>query len=276
MHQDEPSEPQSGTSEGRTARSESLRDKVVATLAGFILTGVIGTMVATWFQQRGWAWQNAVEQVEKDTASALASLQSASNLLDKRWSATFQMVQAIQTAKAGDESKAAMDSFLSINHEWELGYANVDAAVQFNVDRPFGVDAKQWPKTLWTLQCKTFPFGSEAGGGVKPDSTRTILKVIDHCHDLVKTNIYDLDKTSLDQTTRKRLIEESYLRLSHIYYINDALRCVILERAIAMRRSLDTVLGWGSFFWSGPQKYSIPTKEGDCVGRYREWSEGNR
>ena len=60
----------------------------------------------------------------------------------------------------------------------------------------------------------------------------------------------------------------------HIYHIDDALRCVIIERAIAMRRSLETELGWGSFFfWSGPQKYSIPTKEGDCVGRYREWSK---
>ena len=59
MHQNEPSE----------------RQKSWQLSQGFILTGVIGTMVATWFQQRGWAWQNAVEQVEKDTASALASLQ---------------------------------------------------------------------------------------------------------------------------------------------------------------------------------------------------------
>jgi hypothetical protein len=275
MHQDQTNDTQSGAPEGRTARSESLRDKVVATLLGFILTGVIGTMVATWFQQRGWAWQNAVAQVEKDTTSALASLQSASDLLDKRWSATFQMVQAIQNASAGDVSKAARDTFLSVNHEWELGYANVDASVQFNVDRPFGIDAKRMPKTLWTLQCKAFPFGSEAAGAVEPDSAHTIVKVIDHCHDLVKANMSDLDKASIDQTSRKRLIDESYLRLSHIYHINDALRCVILERAIAMRRSLDTELG-GSFFWIRPRKYRIPTKEGDCVGQYREWSEQNR
>jgi hypothetical protein len=150
----------------------------------------------------------------------------------------------------------------------------VDAAVQFNVDRPFGIDSKRIPKILWTLQCKAIPFGSEAGGAVDPDSAHIILKVIDHCHGLVRTNIYDLDKTSIDQTSRKRLIDDSYLRLSHIYHINDALRCVILERAIAMRRSLDTELG--SFFWTGPQKYNIPTKEGDCVGRYREWSEEHR
>ena len=55
----------------RTAKDDSLRDKVGTALLGFLLTGVIGTMVATWFQQRGWAWQNRVMQVEKDTSSAL-------------------------------------------------------------------------------------------------------------------------------------------------------------------------------------------------------------
>lgn len=276
MVQDKTSDVQSSASEDRTAKKESLRDKVVAAVLGFMLTGVVGTMVATWFQQRGWAWQNAVMQVEKDTANAMGSLQSASDLLDKRWSATFQMVQAIQNAKAVDESKAARDVFFSVNQQWELGYANVDAAIQFNVDRPFGIDTTRAPKTLWTLQCTTFPFGKEAAGAVEPNSAHTILKVIDHCHDLVKTNINDLSQRSVDPASRKKLIDESYLRLSHIYHINNALRCMILERAIAMRGSLDTELSWSSVFWIGPQKYSIPTNERECVGEYAVWSEENR
>jgi hypothetical protein len=276
MRQDEKSDFQSPSAEGPTAKSERLRETLITTLTGFILTGVIGTMVATWFQQRGWAWQNAVAQVEKDTTSALASLQSVSGLLDKRWSATFQMVQTIENANAGDMPRAARDSFLAINHEWEVGYANVDAAVQFNVDRPFGIDADRLPNTLWTLQCTTFPFGNEAAGAVEPNSADIVLKVIDHCYGLVKTNIYDLDKAAtIDHAPRKKLIEESYLRLSHIYHINDVLRCMILERAIAMRRSLDAQLGWGSFLWIGPQRYRVPAKEGECVARYREWSEEN-
>lgn len=275
MPQDEKSDFQSPPAEGPTAKSERLRETLITTLIGFILTGVIGTMVATWFQQRGWAWQNAVAQVEKDTTSVLASLQSVSGLLDKRWSATFQMVQTIQNANAGDMSRAARDGFLAINHEWEVDYANVDAAAQFNVDRPFGIDANRVPNTLWALQCTAFPFGNEAAGAVEPNSADIVLKVIDHCYDLVKTNISDLDKAAVDQASRKKLIEESYLRLSHIYHINDVLRCIILERAIAMRRSLDAELGWGSFLWIGPQKYHVPAKEGACVACYREWSEEN-
>ncbi len=96
---------------------------------------------------------------------------------------------------------------------------------------------------------------------MKLDSAHTILKVIDHCHDLVKTNIADLERPSFDPSARKRLIGETYLRISHIYYINDTLRCVILGRAIAMRHILYTELGWASFFWIGAQKYAIPAKE---------------
>ena len=36
---------------------------------GFILTGVVGTMVTSWIQQRGWAWQNHVAKIESDPAA---------------------------------------------------------------------------------------------------------------------------------------------------------------------------------------------------------------
>jgi hypothetical protein len=267
MGGDETKDTKSVASAAPTARREGLRDKFVVALF-VILTSVVGTIVAALLQQRGWAWQNKVMGVEEDTKSAVDTLHSASDLLDKRWSATFQMVRAMENAKAGDELKAAKDTYLSVNHEWELGFANVYSAVQFNVDRPFDIGMSRIPEALWTLNCDTFPFSGEEGGTLEPGSAHIMLKLIDHCHGLVKTNIDELSKGSIDQ----RLIVESYLRLSHIYYITDALRCVILQRAVTMRSSLDTEeLSWGSFLQSGPQKYSIPIKGDDCLGQYREW-----
>jgi len=75
----------------------------------------------------------------------------------------------------------------------------------------------------------------------------------------------NLGKTPNDQTARKRLLDDSYFVLSNIYYINDALRCVMLGRAVAMRHSLDAELSLGSFFQIGPQRYKIPVKERDCL-----------
>lgn len=257
------------------AKGESLRDRVGAALLGFLLTGVIGTMVATWFQQRGWAWQNRVTQVEKDTSSALDSLRSVSDLLDKRWSATFQMVSAIENASTGDDAKAARDSFAAVNKDWELQYANVDAGAEFNVDRPFGIDAKRTPDAVWLFPCDSSPFGGSGAGSIEPDSAHIILTVINHCHGLIKSTVEDLGKGSTAEAARKTLLDASFRRLSNIYYINDALRCVILERAVAMRRSLDTELGVGSFFQTGPRIYAIPPKERDCLAPYKDWSDKN-
>jgi hypothetical protein len=260
----------------RSAKADALREKIGAALLGFFLTGVVGTMVATWFQARGWAWQNRVMQVEKDTSSVLDSLRSASDLLDKRWSASLQMLQAMQNPADGDGSKAAKATFLSVNNDWELHYANVDAAVEFNVDRPFGVEAKRTPDALWTFQCDAYPFADAAGGAIEPDAAHALLTVINHCQGLVKADIDEIGKDANDPVARQRLIDRSHFRLSNIYYINDALRCVILERAVAMRRSLDVQLGWASFFQDGSRTYDIPAKERDCLVQYREWSSKNR
>ena len=131
--------------------------------------------------------------------SALDSLQSATDLLDKRWSATFQMVQAIgNNNKEGDEAKAIKGTFRSVNNEWELRYANIDALVEFNVDRPFGVDAKRIPDALWLLPCNAFPFDGEGAAAIDSNSAHIILTLINYCQRLVTDN---LGKT---QTTRPR------------------------------------------------------------------------
>ncbi len=256
--------------ERKEAKNASLLDKILAMLPTFIVTGVLGTILAAWFQERGWAWQEAVHQVEKDTASAMDSLQLASDLLNRRWSAASKMAQATDDPATVDVAKAR-ENLLSVNHDWELGYADADIKVQFNVDRPFGIDAKL-PDALWNLPCTSFPFGAEGKETVEPSSAHIILNVIDSCHEAAEHAISKAEKTS-DHTARKKLMNEAGLVLQHIYYINDALRCVILQRAIEMRRSLDTRLGWWSFFWIERKKYKLPDKEGDCFSRYRTWFE---
>ncbi|MET0217980.1 MAG: hypothetical protein ABW205_08665 [Burkholderiales bacterium] len=255
------------------AARERMRDRFFAMLLPFLLTGVIGTMVGAWFQQRGWAWQNRVAQVEKDTGSALDALHSVSELLDKRWSATLQMLQTVQdTTASGDSKAAAEDTFRSVNHDWEMAFANIDSAIQFNVDRPFFSETKSTPETLWKLQCESFAFGGEVAGGVSPESAHVILKVIDHCHDVLRQSIEQIGKASNDAAARKALIRQAQVRLEHIYHINDVLRCVILERAVSMRSSLDEEFHVGSLFQIGTRRYSVPPRERQCVERYRAWA----
>ena len=257
----------------RTAKGESLRDKVGPAYS-ILLTGVIGTMVATWFQQRGWAWQNKVTQVEKDTSSALDSLVRLRTFSTSAGPRPSRWCRRPRTLRQGTSAKATRDNFLAVNNDWELQYANPTPP-----SNSTSTGRSASTRNACPTHCGCFnatPTPSTSGRALDPDSAHTILTVINHCHDLVKSDIGDLGKAANDQTARQNLIDQSYFRLSNIYYIDDALRCVILERAVAMRRSLDTELSLGSFFQVGPKTYKIPAKERDCLAQYREWSSKNR
>ncbi len=42
--------------------NDSSGEKVLLAIVGFMLTGVVGTVITTWIQQRGWAWQESGRQ----------------------------------------------------------------------------------------------------------------------------------------------------------------------------------------------------------------------
>jgi hypothetical protein len=113
---------------------DSLREKAVLGLVGFLLTGVLGTMVTIWIQQRGWAWQNQVANTDKDTQSALGAYQSASDLINTRWHATYRMGRAIERGAVGDEWKAARDEFAAADKDWAIRYTSIARDVAFYVD----------------------------------------------------------------------------------------------------------------------------------------------
>ena len=151
---------------------DSLREKVMLGLVGFLLTGVLGTMVTSWIQQRGWAWQNQVANTDKDTQNALGAYQSASDLINTRWHATYRMVRAIERGAVGDEWKAARDEFAAADKDWAIRYTNVARDVAFYVDTPFGFESKDKLKLVWPLPCNAYALGQAAGEQAVGSKTR--------------------------------------------------------------------------------------------------------
>ena len=250
---------------------DSLREKVMLGLVGFLLTGVLGTMVTSWIQQRGWAWQNQVANTDKDTQNALGASQSASDLINTRWHATYRMVRAIERGAVGDEWKAARDEFAAADKDWAIRYTSVARDVAFYVDTPFGVDAKDKMKLVWPLPCKTYPLDPAGGEGLDANSARLVLEVVNHCSQLVKDEI---DKAvdaeagappKLDAAQRKAFADPAYARLDAIYKTNEALRCIIFTRALTIKQSLAVNSYWGSFFGFSQPSYAKPNEK-DCLG----------
>lgn len=253
--------------------SESVREKMAVALLGFMLTGVIGTIVTTWVQQRGWAWQNRVTKIDKDTENAMATYRAASEIINGRWHATYRMVRAIEKQTTGDEWKSVKDAFDQADRDWALRYTNVSREVEFHVDTPFGIDAGPMLDKVWTLACTDYalrPAGAavpKEAPQVTASSARVVLAVINHCHGKMKDELdalIDTRETAIAEA-RKALADTSFKRLDHLYRTNEALRCIMFERALAIRSAAATESYWGTFFGVGTPNYAVATGETACV-----------
>jgi hypothetical protein len=172
--------------------TETLREKIVIALLGFVLTGVIGTILTTWVQQRGWAWQNRVSKIEKDTENAIATYRSTSELINARWHATYRMNRALDRKTEGEEWKAAKDGFDTADRDWALRYTNIAREIDFYIDTPFGIEAGQTLDRVWALSCADYAFAGGEGIAVQPKSARVVLEIINHCHGRMKDEMDSL------------------------------------------------------------------------------------
>jgi hypothetical protein len=251
---------------------ETIREKMLFALVGFILTGVIGTMLTTWIQQRGWAWQNRVTKIEKDTENALTTYRSVSDLINARWHATYRLVRAIETGAPAEDWKSARDNFRSTDRDWALRYTNVAREIEFYVDTPFGVETANKLKDVWQLPCTSYALNAKAASGtIDANSGRVVLEVINHCHGRIKDSVDKLiesgksDASSLDVNQRKALAETAYPQLDNLYRTNEVLRCVIFERALMIRRRTADESYWQTFFGISQPSYDLASNTRKCV-----------
>lgn len=274
------------SSSARRAALEAVRDKAMITLTGFLLTGVLGTMVTTWIQQRGWTWQNRVAKIEKDTQNVMATYRSAAELVNARWLASYQMTRALEREPlpAGEMTatwKFAQDAFGQADRDWALRFTNVSREVEFYVDTPFGVEPAATLPRVYALTCADDPYagaGSPASGARKPDaqaldgrSARIALEVVNHCQARVKDALQPLldDRAAgrpLDGVARTSAVNLAYRQLDHIYRTNERLRCLIFERALTIRDQLAAESYWGTFFGVSGPAYTLPGPDKGCAG----------
>lgn len=269
--------PQTLTTERRIAKTaaekatESLREKIVVALVGFVLTGVIGTVLTTWIQQRGWAWQNRVAKIDKDTEAAIATYRTTSDLINARWHATFRMVRALERGATGESWTATRTAFDAADREWALRYTNVAREIEFFVDTPFGIEPGEMLKPVWGLSCDVYALRGAPGSAIDTRSARVVLEVINHCHGITKDELEKLADARGDAAQPAKAADPAvtvvlYRRLEHLYRTNDALRCLIFERALAVRESVSTESYWSTFFGIGAPRYAVTAKERTCAG----------
>lgn len=248
--------------------TETLRDKIVVALVGFVMTGIVGTALTTWIQQRGWAWQNRVTKIDKDTENAMATYRSASELVNARWHATYRLTRALERNAPADELKTVREAFDAADRDWALRYTNIAREVDFYIDTPFGINVGDNLNRVWALSCTDFALRNANGPAIDASSARAVLEIVNHCQGVIKTDLETLiyKANEVQAPEKKTIIDMSFRRLDHLYHTNDVLRCVIFERALAIRRAIAAESYWGTFFGVGLVTYDLDKTSRSCAG----------
>jgi hypothetical protein len=247
--------------------TESLREKIAVALIGFVLTGVIGTILTTWIQQRGWAWQNRVTRIEKDTENAIQTYRTSSELINSRWHATYRIARSLEKKQQGEEWGTARDGFTTADREWALKYTNIAREIDFYIDTPFGVESQKLLAPVWVFECGDYAFDASSASGFDTTSARVVMELINHCHGRTKDDIDRLIETrdTVTDADRKVVVDLSMRRLDHLYKTNEILRCVIFDRVLDIRRAASGESYWGTFFGVSEVGYRRSSEKRPCL-----------
>jgi hypothetical protein len=287
-----------------TSPRESSLTSVLHQLGWLTATGIVGALIGYCFQQRAWNNERAVAKIQKDTDAAFGVGQKASEFIDARWAAAEQVRAALQSHASEKELEQARDRYFK-NVEVSLpNVAKLQGEIAFHVDAPFERPVGDIRKEIYKINCLSFTldpmFDKDKNLRVDPQAGSHLLQIIDHCHGLVKDDVAAViaakypvkpyapcNKGRFAQAPNG--IEERVchikVRTSHIWWLNNVLRCTILRRAMAIRDTgiRDTAICGASLleklncFWEKyviarpPSKYELTQDEIDlCVKDYRE------
>ena len=224
---------------GVATRAGSWTRTVVGSIVGLVsAAGLLGTVISTYFQGRSWDYQNGAAKIEKDAAAIVTVLEGLNKIVDEKWISTYEMDDAIKTRKEGDKLKAAIDRFYAANKDWERQHQELASRMQLDVDSQFGIGGAATAAPI-DSDCTTYPLGKQQPSGSDPLSVGALLELSYHCHNIIKGKIdqqlqaRDGDNSQWPATTEEP--DPGRLRLSHIWWINKVLQCLMLERALELR-----------------------------------------
>ena len=235
-------------------------------------SGVIATGVSAFFQGRSWNYQNRVDNIAKDSEAVLKALQDMNIVIEERWLSTYRLNDAIKNKLPNEQLKTAQLAFAQANHHWELAHNGLSAAFEISVDSPFGIKGADKLGRVWTLDCRNYTLGGEQHSGADPVSARVLLEVSDHCNSEINKDFDALADPKKTDEKLKPLVEPDLngKRLDYVWRVNNVLRCLTVERAVAIRASFPKRSFLPNIFEGAPQKdYNIDTRnEEKCLKQY--------
>ena len=123
------SEPEGAAGQTGVRAIHSWTRRIVGSIGGLVLaTGVLGTAISTYFQERSWSYQKRADKIDKDTAGAVAALDSLNKIVDEKFLSTYGLDDAIKSRAEGDKLNDAVKRFYAADKLWEQQHQSLASA----------------------------------------------------------------------------------------------------------------------------------------------------
>ncbi|MGB7975918.1 MAG: hypothetical protein WCF81_16570 [Roseiarcus sp.] len=234
----------SGPGSSKSANAQSWTNRVVGAIGGVILaSGVVGTVISFYLQGRSWEYQTRSAKIDKDSAAVLAALEGVDKLIDEKWLSTYELNDAVKTKVEGARLDAAAKRFYAANQEWELRHNILASNLRIAVDSQFGVDNRNL--NMGAIDCRTYTLKGLQPNGADPLPVSALLEIAYSCHNAIKGKIEEQlrareQNNSLWPATAAEP-DPGGLALSHIWWVDKVLQCMMVERALELRQQAPQV-----------------------------------
>jgi hypothetical protein len=211
----------------------------VGAIGGVILaSGVVGTAISFYLQGRSWEYQTRSAKIEKDSAAVLSALEGLDKLIDEKWLSTYELNDAIKTRLDGAKLDTAIMRFYAANKEWELRHNILASNLRIAVDSQFGIDDRSLSASA--VDCRSYTLKELQPTGSDPLPVGALLEIAYNCHNAIKSRIdeqlraREQNKSAWPATVAEP--DPGGVALSHIWWVDKVLQCMMVERALELRQ----------------------------------------
>ena len=219
-------------------------------------------------------YQTQLTKIQNDAAAAQSALDEFDSLLNEKWVSTFEMNDAVKTMASGEKVKKAIARFDAADMNWTRSHNALAAKIAMSVDAQFqtgvpsGLNATGLDP-IWNMDCKRYALAGLQTGRGQPLPIGQLLEIVYHCHSNIKSDI-DNQMTAFDTansswTSAPTEPDLGELRLSHTWWVDFVLQCLMVERVLAIRGRAPDV---PYIFPSAPP--DDPAYSADSIGSFGE------
>jgi len=214
--------------------------QILGSIGGLVLaTGVLGTAISAYFQQRNWTYQKRADKIDKDAAAAMTALDGLNKIVDEKFLSTYELDDAVKNRAEGDKLDAAVKRFYAADKAWEQQHQSLASTLEIVIDSQFGIDDLAATAEARKADCTRYALDGLRPGAADPLPVRAVLEVAYTCQTKLKQSIEaELRARDGNGGAWPAAVAEpdpGRIGLGHVWRVQNVLQCLMVQRAVEIR-----------------------------------------